>query len=423
MTDVTGITLNGYYLFRRLAVGQVADVYCARSAHLDEGEVAVKVFRPGYALHRVVRRYFLSESRKIMRFQQENILPLLAYGEEHGLLYMVTPFIVTGTLEDLLGKVGGRISTVQALSIMQQVCSAVQYAHEHEVLHGNLKPSNIFVSEDGRMLLADFGIACGYDELQQSLTCVGWGSAAYAAPEQSLGVLRRSSDIYALGALLFRLLTGHLPFVGETPADVLLKHVRQAPPALRSFDPTLSASVEQVVQRALLKRAEERFSSAHELSQAFQQAVMSERIILPLFPLLEPAPPKPQEYREHRPFMAPGTLSQPVTGFQCEERSVEPAPILRKHEASGLLTIAKPARESTFPVESSQGILTVAPAENQALASVQSLPETQRADLVEDTQARFLGLLWRQWLALLVVVLLLLGLLGALLSSFYFPNG
>ncbi|EFH89227.1 serine/threonine protein kinase [Ktedonobacter racemifer] len=423
MKDVTGTTLNGYYLFRRLAVGQVADVYCARSAHLEEGVVAVKVFRPGYALHSLARRYFLSESRKIMRFQQEHILPLLAYGEEHGLLYMVTPFIVTGTLDDLLGKVGGRFSTIQALSTIQQVCRAVQYAHEHEVLHGNLKPSNIFVSADGRMLLADFGIACGYDERQQSLTCVGWGSAAYAAPEQSLGVLRRSSDIYALGVLLFRLLTGHLPFVGETPSDVLLKQVREAPPALRSFDPTISSSVEQVVLRALRKRAEERFASAHELSLAFQQAVMSERVVLPLSPLLEPAPSQPQERCGHRPFMAPGTLSQPVTGFQCEEQSVEPAPILRKHEATGLLTMAKPVQESTSPVASPQDILTATPAENRVLASAQALPAPQPPDPAEDMQARFLGLLWRQWLALLVVVLLLLGLVGALLSSFYFPNG
>lgn len=423
MKDVTGTTLNGYYLFRRLAVGQVADVYCARSAHLEEGEVAVKVFRPGYALHTVARRYFLSESRKVMRLQQEHILPLLSYGEEHGLLYTVTPFIVTGTLDELLRKVGGRFSTIQALSIIQQVCRAVQYAHEHEVLHGNLKPSNIFVSVDGRMLLADFGIACGYDERQQSLTCVGWGSAAYAAPEQSLGVLRRSSDIYALGVLLFRLLTGHLPFVGETPGDVLLKHVRQAPPPLCSFDPMISVSVEQVVLRALRKRAEERFASAHELSLVFQQAVMSGRAVLPLSPLLEPAPPQPQERCGHRTSMAPGTLSQPVTGFQCEEQSVEPAPMLRKHEVTGLLILAEPVQEATSPVASPQGILTVALAENQALANAQALPEPQRPEPAEDMQARFLGLLWHQWLALLVVVLLLLGLVGALLSSFYFPNG
>lgn len=423
MTDVTGTTLNGYYLFRRLAVGQVADVYCARSAHLEEGEVAVKVFRPGYALHTVARRYFLSESRKVMRFQQGHILTLLAYGEEHGLLYMVTPFIMTGTLEDLLDKVGGRFSTIQALPIMQQVCSAVQYAHEHEVLHGNLKPSNIFISVEGRMLLADFGIACGYDERQQALTRVGWGSAAYAAPEQSLGVLRRSSDIYALGVLLFRLLTGHLPFVGETPADVLLKHVHQAPPALCSFDPSISASVEQVVLRALRKRAEERFASAGELSLAFQQAVMSERNILPLSSFLAPVLPQSHERHQPMPLVAASMPSQPVTGFQCEEQAVEPAPILYRHDATGLLTIAKSELEPAFPIETSQGIPTGTPEKNQALTSVLALPETQPPDPVKDTQARFLGLLWGQWLALLVVLLLLLGLAGALLSSFYFPNG
>ena len=151
---------------------------------------------------------------------------------------------------------------------MQQVCAALQYAHNSDVLHGNIKPSNIFVTADGRMLLTDFGIARGYDDSQQSLTRVGWGSAEYASPEQSLGVLRRGSDVYALGILLFHILTGSTPFTGQTPVEVLLKHVRQEPPSVRSFVPTISYAVDEVLQIAMHKRSDDRYASVEEFAKA-----------------------------------------------------------------------------------------------------------------------------------------------------------
>src|SRR5205085_6007455 len=236
-------------------------------------EVAVKVYRPGYAQRDSFREYFMAEAEKIGQFDHPNILPFLEFGEGERLLYAVTPFVATGTLEDLLRRVGGRFSALQALPIIQQICHAVQYAHDHDVIHGNIKPGNVFVAADGRMLLSVFGIACGYDDSQQSLTRVGWGSAEYTAPEQSLGVLRRTSDIYALGVLLFRILTGQPPFTGQTPVEVLLKHVRQQPPSVRSLVPSISDAVDGVLRIALQKRADDRFASAEELSNAFLAAV------------------------------------------------------------------------------------------------------------------------------------------------------
>ena len=213
MSDLLeGAMLSDYLLLQCISRGGVADVYRARQVGEGNYEVAVKIFRPGYARRESFREYFMAEAEKIGQFEHPNILPFLEFGEGENLLYSVTPFVTTGTLEDLLRRVGGKFSAMQALPIMQQLCSAVQYAHERDVLHGNIKPTNIFVTTDGRMLLSDFGIARGYDDSQQSLTRIGWGSAEYAAPEQSLGVLRRSSDIYSLGVLLFRILTGQPPF-------------------------------------------------------------------------------------------------------------------------------------------------------------------------------------------------------------------
>lgn len=273
MSDLEGVLLSDYLLLQCISKGGLADVYRARQQSEGNFEVAVKVYRPNYAQQESFRDYFMAEAEKVGQFDHPHILPCLEFGEGEGLLYAVIPYIATGTLDELLSRAGGKISPTQALPIMQQVCSAVQYAHNHDVIHGNIKPSNIFVTNDGRMLLGDFGIARGYDGSQQSLTGIGWGTAEYTAPEQSLGVLRKASDIYALGVLLFRLLTGQTPFSGQTPVEVLLKHVRQPTPSARMSTPSISDAVDGVLHMALQKRADDRFASAEELSNAFFAAV------------------------------------------------------------------------------------------------------------------------------------------------------
>lgn len=274
MSNLEGVMLSDYLLMQCVSKGGIADVYRARQT-TGEGnfEVAVKIFRPGYAQRESFRDYFMTEAEKIGQFDHPNILPFLEFGEGEELLYTVTPFVGTGTLDDLMKRVGGKFSAMQALPIMQQLCNAVQYAHDHDVIHGNIKPSNIFVAGDGRMLLSDFGIVRRYDDSQQSLTRIGWGSAEYAAPEQSLGVLRCSSDIYTLGVLLFRILTGHPPFTGQTPVEVLLKHVRQQAPSARLLEPTISDPVDGVLRMAMQKRSDDRFATAEEFSNALLAAV------------------------------------------------------------------------------------------------------------------------------------------------------
>src|SRR3989440_7241780 len=282
MSDLEGVILSDYLLLRCINKGGVADVYRARQNGEGNYEVAIKVYRPGYAQRDSFRDYFMAEAEKIGQFEHANILPFLEFGEGEGLLYAVTPFVATGNLEDLLRRVGGKFSALQALPIIQELCSAVQYAHDHDVIHGNIKPANVFVAADGRMLLSDFGIARGYDDSQQSLTRVGWGSAEYTAPEQSLGVLRRASDIYALGVLLYRILTGQPPFSGQTPVEVLLKHVRQQAPSARLMVASISDAVDGVLQMAMQKRSDDRFASAEEFSNALLAAVTVSPVASPV---------------------------------------------------------------------------------------------------------------------------------------------
>lgn len=478
--------LSDYLLMQCVSKGGVADVYRARQVNENVDavaarvgdqtfDVAVKVFRPGYAQRESFREYFMVEAEKIGQFNHPNILPFLEYGEGEELLYLVTPFMVQGTLDDLLRRVGGRFSAIQALPILQQLCSAVQYAHDHDVLHGNIKPSNVFLASDGRVLLSDFGIAHGYDDSQQSLTRVGWGSAEYAAPEQSLGVLRRGSDVYSLAILLFHILTGSTPFTGQTPVEVLLKHVRQEPPSARTHVATISDAVDDVLQKAMRKRSDDRFASADEFAQAFAQAVkvapvaspvsrpISTVKLQPLYPAaktnpltpppvflpapvenpLTPIPPpvaldesvpaaSPQT-REVSPSLLPPTFGHQLVTSDDAPLAAEPTSVgaMEEHTKHFLTEDVKrdeslfwsvdPAEWSPLAKETEEN--TPADVPFTASEYVQNKPlvlatpdEVLQEKQMETFQARL-----KKLLPLLVVLLLLLGLLGAMLSAFFYP--
>jgi serine/threonine protein kinase len=515
MSDLEGVLLGDYLLLQRLSKGGVADVYRAR--RMDEvnteggHDVVVKIFRPTHARRETFREHFLSVAEKLGQLEHPHILPCLEYGEGEDLLYLVTPFVSSGTLEDLLRRVGGRFSAMQALPIMQQVCDAIQYVHEQGVVHGNLKPTNIFVGADGRMLVSDFGIVRGYDDSQQSLTRVGWGLAEYAAPEQSLGLVKKASDIYVLGVLLFRILTGVPPFVGHTPVEVLLKHVRQQPPSARVIVPSISDAVDGVMLKAMQKRAEDRFASAQELSDALRAAITLAPIASPVARMVAPtqsAPPSgplslktsalansvaPNPTTPVPPFVAFSNLSVPVPqqmpapqvdfppssqfspslfappllhiDSPQQDNDVDLTQVRKKsflhgdmHDDSSLLWSANPAEWSPLAQEGQEGEpssipltasayldqtpITILSAVNEpreersvaAMAKVDKedakwhLQDRQQAvnegkeqderEAVEAAQER--SLLYR-WLPIIVVILLLIGLLGALLSAWFFP--
>ncbi|MBV9232084.1 MAG: protein kinase [Chloroflexi bacterium] len=488
MPDLEGIILGDYLLLECVSKGSIADVYRAQRNGEGSYEAAVKVFRPGYAQHESFRKYFMAEAEKIGHLVHPNILPFLAYGEREGVLYAVTPFVTNGTLENLLARAGGRFSAIQALPIVQQLCSAVQYAHEHDVIHGNIKPTNVFVTVDGRVLLADFGIVRGYGDSQQSLTRIGWDSAEYAAPEQSLGVLRRASDIYSLGALLFRVLTGSPPFTGQTPVEVLLKHVRQQPPSARTIVANISDAVDGVLRTALQKRSDDRFASAEELSNAFQAAVAIAPIASPFAKLMQvdisqlahspsavtknlqtqhpysvigdPQTPLPASLALFSPdapasfssptSSAPSDLSLPAAQEQLAQpsltnteepmgtavREIRKKNFLQEKEEMGLrFWSVDPAEWS--PIASSSGAgasnaipLTAGEYLSGKHVASQKMPEpvilgssstlSRKADKKKQSKNITFSERLRKWLPFIIVALLLLGLLGALISTFLF---
>lgn len=449
--------LSDYLLLECISQGSVADVYRARQND-GQYEVAVKIFRPGYAEREAFRAYFLHEAEKIGQFDHPHILPFIEYGEGEGLLYSVTPFVKSGTLDDLLRKVGGKFSAMQAQPIVQQLCAAVQHAHDHDVIHGNIKPRNVFVANDGRMLLADFGIVRGYADGQQALNKMEWSSTQYAAPEQSLGLVRRTSDVYSLGVVFFRLLTGSQVFTGQTPVEVLLKHVRQAPPAARSLEPGISDAVDEVLQKALSKRSDDRYATAAEFSRAFTAAVAVAPVASPVarsIPLAtRPLTPEPQ-MSASVPASIASIMTQPTAPIVptpipparpisvislppelIQQSAPQPSVLPEQHGLSSsrpaqLSPIPPGPAMSGAPIYWSQEPVEWSPLTQSGAGNIPThaadylshqLPFAQMSEQeqelpAEQAQPRKKG----RWLPIVVLILLLLGLLAALLSSFLLP--
>jgi serine/threonine protein kinase len=473
MSDLLeGVILSEYLLLQCISKGGIADVYRARQVDEEKFEVAVKVFRTGYAQRESFREYFMTEAEKIGQFEHPNILSFLEFGEGEGLLYSVTPLVTTGTLADLLRRVGGKFTALQALQMMQQLCSAVQFAHDHDVIHGNIKPTNIFVAADTRMLLSDFGIVRGYDDSQQSLTRIGWSSAEYAAPEQSLGVLRRASDIYSLGVVLFRILTGVPPFTGHTPVEVLLKHVRQQAPSARSLDPNISDAVDGVLQKAMQKRSDDRFTSAEEFSNVLAEAISVAPVaspvaksVIPTTRQRTPAQISTMGSNPQTPMpvcLADSSSMSPITPTLQIGQSDPPLPIIEQTytQASNLSNTSEVTHDSdvtlshnihslqeqkgaesllnwsTEPVEwspigrASEDDTPTTVTEYLGSKSTPTVTFTQESPtptkpaLDEENLSAEKASDWRikKLIPILVVVLLLIGLIAALLSSFFLPD-
>ncbi len=483
MSNLEGVVLSDYYLEKRLSKGGIADVYYGHPQGQTDVEVAIKVFHSRHAQQISFRKHLKAQVEMIDTFEHPNILRVLKYGEGEGLLYVVTPYMHAGTLEDLLLRVGGRFSALQALPIVQQLCDAVYFAHQRHAIHGNIKPTNVLISPQGSMLLADFGVAGDYADGQQSLTQIGWGAAEYTAPEQSLGVLRPESDIYALGALLFTLLTGVPPFTGQTPVEVLLKHVRQQPPLARELVNTISSAVDDVLQKSLRKRADERFASALELRDAFVNAVSIAPVASPITTgSLFPHTPLPSSVTLSMAATGPHTPIPPASPSIGEDLNARrnpytPLPSMGVSVPQGVAAaplgnkplrhislkhmdepsqIAVPVRESeenqdntmvhnwnfllegksesdealfwsADPAEwSPLGDIATAKMQEQPLTATEYLEskpvvaeEERREQRVgEEGPAKTVNTLLRRWLPLIIVVLLLLGLLGALCSAF-----
>ena len=280
-----GTVLGSCVLERVIGYGGSSVVYIAQQ-HTPSRKVAVKVFLPRSTMDAHTRREFyrrfLREAEVASQLDHPNILPIYSYGEQDGLPYIIMPYISGGTLYEYIAQ-HGPLSLKEALWHLEQIASALDYSHARGCVHSDIKPANILLDGEQRIVLADFGIARISNESTLKLTGERrfvaesnalMGTPDYISPEQALGQdLDGRSDIYSLAILLFFLLAGELPFKADTSIALALMHVHDAPPSLCLWRADVSPVVDGVVHRALAKGKDERYQTPGAFSSAFAQAL------------------------------------------------------------------------------------------------------------------------------------------------------
>lgn len=259
-----------YELLEHIGSGGMADVYMAHDNMLDR-TVAVKILHPQLASDGDFLEKFHSEARGAAKLSHPNIVNIYDVGVERNQNYIVMEYVAGETLKTTIQR-EGHLSVPVSLRIAKEIAAALAHAHANNLVHCDIKPHNILLTAGGAVKVADFGIARAVTEATMSYNGNIVGSVHYFSPEQAKGTqITVKSDVYSLGVVLFEMLTGRLPFTGETTVSVALKHLQEEPPSLLALDPTLPPIVEAIVNRAMLKDPNDRPTSG-ELLDDIEQA-------------------------------------------------------------------------------------------------------------------------------------------------------
>ena len=249
MSKVIG---NRYLIVKEIGSGGMADVYLAMDSVLNR-EVALKVLRGSLSSDPVALLRFQREARAISALSHPNVVEVYDVGEDKGQHYIVMEMVRGTTLKELIHR-RGALDTTEAVSIMKQLASAVAKAHEEQVIHRDIKPQNILIKDDGTVKITDFGIALAGDAIQLTKQDSVMGSVHYMAPELSRGEgASFQSDIYALGTVFYELLTGDVPYRGENPVEIAMKHLRDPFPRVQRYNRQVPNSIANIITKSTQK--------------------------------------------------------------------------------------------------------------------------------------------------------------------------
>ncbi|MHB8124230.1 MAG: Stk1 family PASTA domain-containing Ser/Thr kinase [Desulfitobacteriaceae bacterium] len=255
-----------YEVIEKIGAGGMAIVYKAKDLLLNR-VVTIKVLRDQFVTDEDFIRRFRREAQSAASLSHPNIVSIYDVGKDGDMEYIVMEYIEGRNLKEIIREYAP-LSTEQALHLARQLGEALSHAHQHHIIHRDIKPQNILITEDGRAKVTDFGIARAVSSATVTHTGDIIGSVHYLSPEQAKGVLsNEQSDIYSLGIIIYELLTGKVPYDGETPIAIALKHLQEQPLSPSKLNPRIEPELEAVVMRAIAKSPEARYSSVLELME------------------------------------------------------------------------------------------------------------------------------------------------------------
>lgn len=272
MPFIVGESVGPYKISAQIGQGGMATVYKAHHAALDRF-VAIKVMYSDLGQDPNFAARFKREARVVAKLDHPNIVPVHDFAEEDGHPYLVMKYIEGETLKEKMTR--SQLPPEEIVRVAEAIGSALGFAHRQGILHRDIKPSNVLIGPDGHVYLADFGLARIAQETSATLTAGAViGTPHYISPEQAIGSkdLDEGTDIYSFGVMLYEMVVGRPPFVGETPLSIIYNHIHKPFPMPRSINPTIPEAVEWVFIKALAKERSERYASVEEMVAAFKAA-------------------------------------------------------------------------------------------------------------------------------------------------------
>lgn len=327
---LVGKHISGRYkILQLIGGGGMSNVYLAHDIILNR-DVAIKILRYDLSNEEELHRRFQREALSATSLTNPNIVSIYDVGEDGEMHYIVMEYIKGKTLKQYIQEFSP-LSSAKSIQIMKQLTSAITHAHENGIIHRDIKPQNILMDEEGNVKVTDFGIATSLGATSFTQTNSVIGTVHYLSPEQARGGLATmKSDIYALGIVLYELLTGELPFSGESAVSIALKHLQTETPSVREFDASIPQSVENIVLKATAKDANHRYNSAEEMEEDLDTCLSVQRMNEPKFipPLDDDATKLIPIIKDPKPATA--QIQQPSTGVTEQTVRMETKPTMQQ---------------------------------------------------------------------------------------------